>query len=159
MQEGYTHARSRVQARSRRSRKKPADIDTDKIGKLLRLTLSTDKEGEQLAAMSALKRALQKAGLDCHAIADAVERGLKSAESASTPRRRSTSWAPPLPSPDDWQAMAWFCHFHRFQLRSYQQERVADYLLGVAFDESDGQCRRHHLQELQGMVDSISAPW
>jgi hypothetical protein len=124
--------------------------DTGKIAKLVRL-LASDKPGEVIAAVAALKRALQAAGHDLHDLADAVEVGL-------CPKRRTrrpVSWSPPAPPLDDWQAMAWFLHFHRWQLREEQRERVADYLLGNAFHDSDGRCRDWHLRELRSMVATL----
>jgi hypothetical protein len=75
---------------------------------------------------------------------------VKPTEPASTPRR--TSWSPPLPGQNDWQALAWYAHFHRHKLRQDQQERVADFLLGVAFYDTDGRCERWHLEELRSLV-------
>ena len=43
----------------------------DKLGKLIRM-LSSDKDGEVLAAASAIKRTLAAEGSDIHALADAL---------------------------------------------------------------------------------------
>jgi hypothetical protein len=76
------------------------------IGKLLRLLLGTDKDGEAVAALTALKRALTASGLDHHALAAVIERGL-SALSISPPVQRTT---------DDWRSTASFCRAHRDDL-------------------------------------------
>src|SRR5258707_468774 len=103
------------------SRKKSTPIGVDRIGKLVRLMLSTNRDGEALAAVGALKRALDVAGLDCHAVADALATGLR-----PVPQRQL--WGPAEPDLTNWQSMAWFCHFHHFKLRGGDRERVADYL-------------------------------
>jgi hypothetical protein len=139
------------------SRKK--QIDT-KIGKLIRL-LGSDKDGEVLAAVGALRRALRADGRDLHDLADAVALGLKPSTtpaSSPTPARRPQSrpaWAPPDPDLDNWESMAWYAHFHRWRLRTEQRERVADYLLGVAFGDNDGRCAEWHMRELQSMVAAV----
>jgi hypothetical protein len=138
----------------RRSRKRSAEIDTDKVGKLVRLMLSTDRDGEALAAVGALKRALDVAGLDCHAVADAIEAGLR-----PMPQRPASTWGPPEPDLTNWQSMCWFLHFHRDRLRGDQRERVADYLLGTAFDEYEGVCTAEHLRELRQLVAIIRTGW
>jgi len=47
----------------------------DRIATLLRVIISTDQIGEADAAIKALQRTLQKAGLDCHSVADAFLAG------------------------------------------------------------------------------------
>ena len=47
-----------------------------RIAALVRLLLGTDKDGEALAAAAALRRSLQSVGLDHHAFAAVVERGV-----------------------------------------------------------------------------------
>jgi hypothetical protein len=56
-----------------------------RIAQLLRLILISDKPGEAIAAIEALKRALQAAGLDAHALADAAAARLDHAQSQSVP--------------------------------------------------------------------------
>src|SRR5262249_294609 len=51
----------------------------DKLGKLLRM-LSSDKDGEVLAATAAIKRTLATEGLDIHSLADALGRPAPRAE-------------------------------------------------------------------------------
>jgi hypothetical protein len=48
-----------------------APVETDRLAKLLRLALGSDKHGEIIGAVEALKRALAAAGLDSHWIVDA----------------------------------------------------------------------------------------
>jgi hypothetical protein len=52
-----------------------ASVDVDKLGKLLRLALIADQDGEITGAIHALKRSLASCGLDPHYIADCFERG------------------------------------------------------------------------------------
>ena len=82
-----------------------------RIAQLLRLALGTDKSGEIVAAVAALKRTLEAGGLDHHALAAVVESGL------------SASPAPPPPAPDfdedgvpDWRSTAHYCRHHRDRL-------------------------------------------
>ncbi len=82
--------------RRRTKQQRAPRIDRIKVGKLLRL-LSSDKDGEVVAATSALKRTLEAAGLDLHDLAGAAERALQ--QPATPPQQhRATNWGPPLPS-------------------------------------------------------------
>jgi hypothetical protein len=161
MQRPHDHQRvprTRVAAMTklpRRSRKKSAPIDAGRIGKLLRM-LSSDKDGEVIAAVGALKRTLAAGDLDLHDLADAVEAGL-GGQHQQPPADQRRTWGPPAPSGDDWQSMAWFCHHHRFELRKDDREFVADCLLGVAFYDYEGRCVQWHLQELRRIVASLRA--
>jgi hypothetical protein len=143
----------------RRVRAKSADVNTSKLAKLIRL-LGSNRDGEVIAAARALQRTLEASGKDLHDLADAVTAGLR-----PPPPPRQRSLAPPEPDRTNWEAMAWYCHFHRFQLRSGERERVADYLLGQAFYDSDGRCTEWHLEELRRIVAHIRretatvAPW
>jgi hypothetical protein len=62
--------------------------------------------GKAVAALTALKRALTASGLDHHALAAVIERGL-SALSIIPPVQRTT---------DDWRSTASFCRAHRGDL-------------------------------------------
>ncbi|MBR0777213.1 hypothetical protein JQ625_20425 [Bradyrhizobium diazoefficiens] len=53
----------------RRARKKRVEIDPTRIGRLLRLALSSDQDGEVIAAVGALKRAMSSAGIDLDDVA------------------------------------------------------------------------------------------
>jgi len=136
------------------SRKK----DTGKIGKLIRL-LGSDKDGEVLAAVGALRRALRADGRDLHDLADAVALWLNQLPPAPEPApQRSwsrSSYAPPNPDPDNWETMCWYLHYFRFQLRKEDREKVADYLLGVGFFE--GRCTEGDLRYLRRLVASVQA--
>jgi hypothetical protein len=74
-----------------------------RIGNLLRLLLGTDKDGEAVAALTALKRVLTASGLDHHRLAAAVERG-PSAGSIIPAAEQATV---------DWRSTAFFCRAHR----------------------------------------------
>lgn len=132
----------------RRTRtKKQPDVDLSKIGKLLRL-LGSDRPGEVVATAAALQRTLAAAGLDLHALADAVEAGLK-------PAPRRASWGPPVPDLGNWSSMAWYAHFHRHRLQRHSREFVEDTLLGRGF--CDGQVTREQLARLRAVVASLRA--
>jgi hypothetical protein len=137
-----------------RRRAKTVEIDAGRVGKLLRLMLSTDRGGEALAALSALKRTLEAGGLDLHGLADAVESGLRPAQSTGSDLSRST-WGPPLPNPNDWQALAWYAHYYRHDLPGHQREFVADCLLGAGDAFEDGQIRVSAVRELRRIVAGI----
>jgi DNA-binding transcriptional LysR family regulator len=55
-----------------------ASVDVDRLGKLLRLALIADQDGEAIGAIRALRRALTACGLGPHDLVDAFERGTKS---------------------------------------------------------------------------------
>jgi hypothetical protein len=75
---------------SRTNAKRAKTVDVDKVGKLLRI-LSSDKEGEVIAGVAALRRVLEAGNLDLHHLADAAVAGLK-------PRKPArASWEPPAP--------------------------------------------------------------
>ena len=100
-------------------------IDVNKLKKSVTL-LSTDHDGEQLAAVAAIQRVLAVAGLGFGDLAKAVETGLM-------PRRTKavTNWSPPEPDSDSWESLAWWCHFHRQHLlREEDRGYVAEVLLG-----------------------------
>lgn len=59
-----------------------------RVGALLRL-LGSDQDGEALGAARALGRTLQSAGLDFHALADAVERPATPLDEPEGTRRRA----------------------------------------------------------------------
>jgi hypothetical protein len=82
-----------------------AKSESQRFGKLLRLALVADQDGEIIGAVCALKRALAAAGLDPHYIVDAFERG--------------TSQAAPSISPDeqgDDRSTVWWCWHRRGRL-------------------------------------------
>jgi hypothetical protein len=84
-----------------------------RIGQLLRLALSTDRDGECIAAIQATRRALAAAGLDHHAVADAVMTALGK---------------PVVPLPElDWRDTARFCQGHGELL----SEREAAFVINI----------------------------
>jgi hypothetical protein len=89
-----------------------------RIGALLRLSLSTDKPGEAVAALAALRRALEAAQLDLHDLAAAVETGLKDLPPAPPPPRPRQE--PPQDPSRDWRAEVRFCDRHRDQLEGHE---------------------------------------
>jgi len=85
------------------SRNKIQPIDTDKVAKLIRL-FGSDRDGEVLATVGALKRTLHVAGMDLHDLADAVVAGFRPAKPPERTKRE--------PSPPDlynWESMCWYC--------------------------------------------------
>jgi hypothetical protein len=105
-----------------RSRNK---IDAKKLAKLLRL-LASDKDGEVLAAVEAIKRTLDLADLDFHDLADVVTAGFKKPEK----QRTLAKWSPPAPDTSYWESMAWWAHYHRQYLSTddrkwYRRESIS----------------------------------
>ena len=101
---------------------------SDKLAKLVRL-LSSDKDGEVLAAASAIKRTLAAEGSDIHAFADALCR--PQPQQKEEPRRPP----PPPPREDDWHSMACECQAHSERLSEREQGFVDDMVEWTAFGE------------------------
>jgi hypothetical protein len=89
----------------------------DRLGKLLRM-LSSDKDGEVLAATAAIKRTLAAEGSDIHALADSLCR--PQPQSRGEPRR------PPPKDDPDWHAIASECEAHSGRLTEREQEFISD---------------------------------
>jgi hypothetical protein len=92
----------------------------ERIARCVLLALSTNRDGEALAALAAARRALDGASITIHDFADAVEHGL-----APEPTRCS-----PPPPPDDlgdWRTTARHCDRHRHLL----SERDAGFLATI----------------------------
>jgi hypothetical protein len=92
----------------------------DKLGKLLRL-LSSDKDGEVLAATAAIKRTLAIEGLDIHSLADALCR--------PQPRVEARTQRAPHETADDttdWHSVACECEAHGNVLNLREQQFVLD---------------------------------
>jgi hypothetical protein len=94
----------------------------DKLGKLLRL-LSSDKDGEVLAATAAIKRTLATEGLDIHGLADALCR----------PALRAEAKAQRAPNTDrtgnedtDWHSVACECEAYGAFPNLREQKFVTD---------------------------------
>jgi hypothetical protein len=137
------------------SRRHSSAFDVRKIGKLIRL-LGSDKAGEVVAAAAALRRSLAAGGRDLHDLAEAAEAGLQHPHTRLQPR---TSWSPPLPSLRDWQAMAWYAHYHADILNWQEREFVADMLLGQGEGFDDGAVCDWALRDLRSIVGRLQAPW
>jgi|GEM_PF-3679405 len=132
----------------RRVRKKTsAEVDVTKIAKLLRL-LSSDKDGEVLATVSALKRALKAGGRDLHDLADIVQAGVKPAP--QPPIQRSYG-----PSADNWESMCWYCWHHRYHLPIHQREFVEDMLLGRGDGFDEGRIRNWAIDDLRALAARV----
>jgi hypothetical protein len=104
-------------------------LDTKKVGKLVRL-LASDKDGEVLATVAAIKRALDIADLDLHDLARAVADGF---EKPKPQKRAPAKWAPPAPDIEFWSSMAWWCHYNRHHISTSDRDYVHDVLLGRHF--------------------------
>jgi hypothetical protein len=100
---------------------------SDKLAKLVRL-LSSDKDGEVLAAASAIKRTLAAEGSDIHALADALCR--PQPQRKEEPRRQ-----PPPPREDDWHGMACECQERSERLSEREQGFIDDMVEWTAFRE------------------------
>ena len=95
-----------------------ADIPADRlprVGQLLRL-LSSDRDGEALAAVRALARELKSANADFHDLADRLAEG-------PTPAARASSRAP---ANDDWRGAARWCASHGDGLNAREQQFIDD---------------------------------
>jgi hypothetical protein len=95
-----------------------ATVETDRFAKLLRLALGSDKDGEIIGAVVALKRSLAAAELDTHWIVDAFERGAAPVINVDDRDR------------DDDRSKAWFAWHRRFLLSAKEQlfvERVVSW--------------------------------
>jgi hypothetical protein len=77
-----------------------ATVETDRIAKLVRLIFSTDKSGEALAAIAAVKRILASEKLDAHWLADRLYQ--------SEEHQRHDD--------GDDRSLAWWCYHHRDRL-------------------------------------------
>jgi hypothetical protein len=107
---------------------------TDKVSKLIRL-LSSDNDGEVLAAARALRRTLQTSGADLHTLAaaielsDAVKLGLYKAGFEDD--KRATEDAQPVSfhsvdGASNWHEMALWCQQHSNRLRTNECEFIND---------------------------------
>jgi hypothetical protein len=88
---------------------------TDRLAQLLRLALSTDKRGEAIAAIAALKRTLRSAGFDAHYVADALITGLEAPKQTHR-------------SEPDWRRLASYCADHAGLL----SEKEFDFIVTIS---------------------------
>ena len=138
----------------RRIDAKSHQVDADKVGKLVRL-LASDRDGEVLAAVAALKRTLGAGGADLNDLADALVAGLKP-RTPRTPERTPAKWAPPPPDLYNWESMVQFCRFHGHRLRDDDREFVSDVLAGdTGFDL--GRATPELMRRLRRIVSDIDA--
>jgi hypothetical protein len=93
---------------------------TDRLGKLLRL-LSSDKDGEVLAAAAAIKRMLAAENSDIHEFVDSLCR----------PQPKQA--ARPPPREDDWHVVACECQTHSNRLSQREQTFIDDMATWTAF--------------------------
>jgi hypothetical protein len=105
-----------------------ATIETDRLAKLLRLALGSDKDGEIIGAVVALKRTLAAAGLDTHWIVDAFERG--AAPAVQQPRNKSDE--------RNDRSAAWFA-FHRSHRLSSKERKFIESIVQWTAPLSDKQ--------------------
>ena len=91
----------------------------NKLAKLVRL-LSSDKDGEVLAAASAIKRTLAAEGSDIHALADTLCR--------PEPQHR-----PRYEDDNDWHRISCECQVHSERFSPREQDFVADMVRWSAF--------------------------
>jgi hypothetical protein len=128
-------------------------LDTKKVGKLVRL-LASDKDGEVLATVAAIKRMLDVADLDLHDLADAVRAGFRKPQK----QRQPAKWTPPAPDTDFWQSMAWWAHYHGHRLPTSDRDYVHDVLLGRHFDcgRADAAMMRR-LREIIAKIEAAQA--
>jgi hypothetical protein len=95
----------------------------DKLGKLLRM-LSSDKDGEVLAATAAIKRTLAAEGTDIHTLADALCK--PAAPHATRPESRAPEDDP------DWHAIACECQAHNGRFTERERGFVEDMVAWTA---------------------------
>jgi hypothetical protein len=126
-------------------------LDTKKVGKLVRL-LSSDRDGEVIAAVAAIKRALDIADLDLHDLARAVADGF---EKPKPQKRAPAKWSPPAPDIEFWESMAWWSHYNRKHLSTSDRDYVHDVLLGRHFD--CGRADASMMRRLRNIVAKIEA--
>jgi hypothetical protein len=92
--------------------------DVDRLGKLIRLALISDEDGEMLGAIAALKRALTTAGVDAHWLG-AFGRGATPAARAAGADHDGGH-----DRHDDDRSAAWFCWHRRWKLSPKEREFI-----------------------------------
>jgi len=100
----------------------------DRVGKLLRM-LSSDKDGEVLAATAAIKRTLANEGLDIHSLADALCQPAPRAEAKTQRAPHDTpDWRDDWPDANttDWHSVACECEAHGATLNLREQKFISD---------------------------------
>jgi hypothetical protein len=148
--------RARAESRKNnrhRTTQKPT-IDTDKVAKLVRM-LASDRDGEVLAAVAALKRTLAAGGADLNDMAAAIATGLTPRPPAKSKQQQPIRWAPPAPDGASWEALAWYAHYHRRYLTTVDADYVAGVLVGQHFD--CGRADASMMHRLRNIVAKIQA--
>jgi hypothetical protein len=151
------------------SRNKNQPLDTSKVAKLVRL-LGSDKDGEILAAVPALRRTLGVAGIDLHGLADAITVGLeprratkpspkpsKPAKQAKPPRKTpKPKWEPDEPDLLNWQSMCEYCTFYKSRLNDIDRTYIARVMsCETGFDL--GRATPELMRRLRGIVAAVDA--
>jgi hypothetical protein len=95
----------------------------DRLEKLVRM-LSSDKDGEVLAATAAIRRVLATEGLDIHSLADALCRPAPRAEQRAPHKDRAED--------TDWYSMACECDAHEDRLSEREQKFISDMVTWTA---------------------------
>jgi hypothetical protein len=81
-----------------------------RVGQLLRLAISTDKDGEALNALAAVRRTLAAVDLDLHAVEIGLQQAPPTAVDPAEPEQQKR----------DWRSEVKFCHRHRDQLAEHE---------------------------------------
>ena len=102
----------------------------DKLGKLIRM-LSSDKDGEVLAAASAIKRTLATEGSDIHALAGTLCRPQPSTSAQA--QHRQEPRRPSHEDDNDWHSISCECQAHSERFSPREQDFVADMVRWSAF--------------------------
>jgi hypothetical protein len=143
------HARAESRKNNRNRATQKPTIDTEKVAKLVRM-LASDRDGEVLSAVGALRRTLGAGGADINDMAAAVVVGFKNSK-----RQQPTRWTPPEPNRHSWEALAWFAHYHRRHLTSVDADYVAGVLVGQHFN--CGRATSGMMGRLRNIVDKVEA--
>jgi hypothetical protein len=124
-------------------------IDFAKVAKLVRL-LASDRDGEVLATVAALKRTLAASGADLNDLADVFVAGGRPLPPVRTKR------PPPPTDRHNWEALAQFCRSGFRFLHDDDREFIADVLAGeVGFDL--GRATPELMNRLRRLVSEIEA--
>ena len=99
-----------------------ATIEPERFAKLLRLALGSDKDGEIIGAVVALKRSLAAAELDTHWIVDSFERGAAPVARVDAHARHDDGDGDD-DGPDD-RSRVWFAWHRRHRLAAREREFV-----------------------------------
>lgn len=125
----------------------------DKLGKLVRL-LTSDRDGEVVAAARGINRTLKNAGLDIHVLAAAIEQSGGQPAGQYTANDERPKWAGGEQT--DWHAVASECAAHPNRLRDQREKDfVADM---VAWTELGGQPTEKQAKWLRAIYLRVRPP-